>query len=98
MRTDSKLEEYAALKPVYGKAHGTITAGNASLLTDGAAALAVMRDSKAKALGLEPLGYVRSWAYAGVDPSWQLLMAPVFAVPIALKRAGLALKDISLGV
>jgi acetyl-CoA acyltransferase len=96
VRKDSKLEEYAALKPAYDRAHGTITAGNASPLTDGAAALAVMKDSKAKALGLEPMGYVRSWAYAGVDPGWQLLMAPVFAVPIALKRAGLTMKDIGL--
>jgi acetyl-CoA acyltransferase len=95
-RKDSKLEEYGALKPVYDRAHGTITAGNASPLTDGAAALAVMRESKAKALGMEPMGYVRSWAYAAVDPNWQLLMAPVWAVPVALKRAGLELKDMGM--
>ncbi|MBI5535770.1 MAG: acetyl-CoA C-acyltransferase FadI [Deltaproteobacteria bacterium] len=96
VRKDSKLEDYASLKPAYDRAHGTITPGNASPLTDGAAALTVMKASKAKALGLEPLGYVRSWAYAGVDPNWQLLMAPVFAVPMALKRAGLTMKDIGL--
>jgi acetyl-CoA acyltransferase len=96
VRKDSKLEDYAALKPVYDRAHGTITPGNASPLTDGAAALTVMKASKAKALGLEPLGYVRSWAYTGVDPNWQLLMAPVWSVPLALKRAGLTMKDIGL--
>lgn len=96
VRKDSKREEYAALKPVYDRKYGTVTAANASPLTDGASALIVMRESKAKALGLEPLGYVRSWSYTAVDPNWQLLMAPVFAVPIALKRAGLTLADISI--
>lgn len=95
-RKGSKLEEYAELRPVYDRAHGTITAGNASPLTDGAAAVAVMRESKAKALGLTALGYVRSYAYTAVDPDWQLLMAPVFAVPKALARAGLSMKDIAL--
>jgi len=95
-REDSKLEDYSGLRPAFDKEHGTITAGNASALTSGAAALAVMRESKAKALGLTPLGYVRAWSYTAVDPKWQLLMAPAFAVPVALRRAGLTLKDISL--
>jgi acetyl-CoA acyltransferase len=55
-----------------------------------------MRESKAKALGYTPLGFVRSWSYAAVDPGWQLLMAPVFAAPRALERAGLSLKDMDL--
>src|SRR6185312_14859897 len=76
--------------------HGTITAGNSSPLTDGASALLVMRESKAHALGYQPLGYVKSWAYAAVDPGWQLLMAPVFAAPKALERAGLTLADMDL--
>ncbi len=96
VRKDSKREEYAALKPVYDKKNGTITAANASPLTDGASALIVMRESKARAMGLEPLGFVKSWAYTAVDPNWQLLMAPVFAVPIALKRAGLTLADMAI--
>jgi acetyl-CoA acyltransferase len=96
VRKDSSLEEYAKLKPVYDRAHGTITAGNASPLTDGASALVAMRESLAKALGLAPLGFVRSYAYTAVDPGWQLLMAPVFAVPKALKRAGLTLKDMAI--
>lgn len=96
VRGDTSLEALAKLPPVFDRRHGTITAGNASPLTDGASALLVMRASKAKALGYEPLGTVRSWAYAAVDPGWQLLMAPVFAVPVALERAGLGLRDMHL--
>jgi len=96
VRKDSQLEAYAKLPPVFDRTHGTITAGNSSPLTDGASALLLMRESKAKALGYEPLGYLRSWAYAAVDPGWQLLMAPVFALPVALERAGLTLAQIDL--
>lgn len=93
VRKDSVLEEYAKLKPIYDKKFGTITAANASPLTDGASALVVMKESKAKALGLKPLGYLRSWAYTAVDPNWQLLIGPAFGIPRALKDAGLTLKD-----
>jgi acetyl-CoA acyltransferase len=96
VRDDSTLEGYAKLSPVFDRKHGTITAGNASPLTDGASALLVMRESKAKALGYTPLGYVKSWAYAAVDPGWQLLMGPVFAAPKALDRAGMKLADMDL--
>ncbi|HEY4120411.1 MAG TPA: acetyl-CoA C-acyltransferase FadI [Byssovorax sp.] len=96
VRKDSTLEGYAKLSPVFDKKYGTITAGNASPLTDGASALLVMRESKAKALGYAPLGFVKSWSFTAVDPGWQLLMAPVFAVPKALARAGLALGDMDL--
>ena len=96
VRKDSTVESYAKLKPAFDRQHGTITAGNASPLTDGASALLVMREAKAKALGLTPLGYLRSWSYAAVDPSWQLLMGPVFAAPKALDRAGLSLQDMDL--
>jgi acetyl-CoA acyltransferase len=96
VRADSTLEGYAKLSPVFDRRHGTITAGNSSPLTDGASALLVMKESKAKALGMTPLGFVKSWAYAGVDPGWQLLMGPVFAAPKALARAGLSLRDMDL--
>lgn len=96
VRDDSTLEAYAKLPPVFDRRHGTITAGNASPLTDGASALLLMRESRAKALGYQPLGYVKSWSYAAVDPGWQLLMAPVFAAPRALERAGLSLRDMDL--
>jgi acetyl-CoA acyltransferase len=96
VRDDSTLESYAKLKPAFDRKYGTITPGNASPLTDGASALLLMRESKAKALGYTPLGYLKSWAYAAVDPSWQLLMGPVFAAPQALDLAGLTLRDMSL--
>jgi len=88
VRKDSTPESYAKLAPAFDRHHGTITAGNASPLTDGAGALLLMRESKAQSLGYLPLGYLRSYAYAAVDPGWQLLMAPVFALPKALDRAG----------
>ena len=91
-----KHQYSAKLSPVFDRKHGTVTAGNSSPLTDGASALLVMRESKANALGLAPLGFVKSWAYAAVDPGWQLLMGPVFAAPKALDRAGLTLKDMDL--
>jgi acetyl-CoA acyltransferase len=96
VRKDSTLEGYAKLPPVFDRNHGTITAGNSSPLTDGASALLLMKESKAKSMGYEPLGYLRSWAYAAVDPGWQLLMAPVFAMPKALERAGLELSQIDI--
>jgi len=96
VRKDSKLEGYAKLKPVFDKKYGTITAGNSSPLTDGAAALVVCAEERARELGLKPLGFLRAYAYAAVDPSWQLLQAPAFSVPKALKRAGMTLKDIDL--
>ena len=96
VRKDSKLEGYARLKPVFDRKYGTITAANASPLTDGAAALVVMSEEKAKELGMRPLGFLRSYAYAAVDPSWQLLQAPAFSAPKALKRAGMKLADIDL--
>lgn len=96
VRDDSTPEAYAKLPPVFDRQHGTITAGNSSPLTDGASALLVMRESKAKALGYTPLGFLKSWAYTAVDPGWQLLMGPVFAIPKALDRAGLSLAQMDL--
>jgi acetyl-CoA acyltransferase len=96
VRKDSQLEGYAKLKPVFDKKYGSITAGNSSPLTDGAAALVVCSEDKAKELGLKPLGYLRAYAYAAVDPAWQLLQAPAFAVPKVLKRAGMQLSDIDV--
>jgi len=96
VRSDTTLAALAALKPVFDRRHGTITAGNASPLTDGASALLLMSESKAKALGCPPLGYLKAWAYAAVDPGWQLLMGPVFAAPLALDRARLSLEDMDL--
>ncbi|NTX00954.1 acetyl-CoA C-acyltransferase FadI [Myxococcus sp. CA051A] len=96
IREDSTLEALGKLKPVFDRKYGTVTAGNASPLTDGAAALLLMSEERARALGYEPLGYLRSHAYAATDPGDQLLQGPVYAVPTALKRAGMKLSDIDL--
>ncbi|HEX4621483.1 MAG TPA: acetyl-CoA C-acyltransferase, partial [Myxococcaceae bacterium] len=85
-----------ALKPVFDRKYGTVTAGNASPFTDGAAALLVLSSERAKALGYEPLGYLRAYAYAATDPAGQLLHGPAYAAPIALERAGMKLADIDL--
>ncbi len=96
IREDSSVEALAALRPVFDRRYGSVTAGNASPLTDGAAAVLLMSEERAQALGYEPLGFIRAYAYAAVDPADQLLMAPVLAAPVALRRAGLSLKDIDL--
>ncbi len=96
VRKDSKLEGYAKLKPVFDRRYGSITAGNSSPLTDGAAALVICAEERARELGLAPLGFLRAYAYAAVDPAWQLLQAPAFSVPKALARAGMKLADIDL--
>jgi acetyl-CoA acyltransferase len=96
IREDTSLEKLAALKPVFDRQYGSVTAGNASPLTDGAAAVLLMSEEKARALGYEPIGFVRSYAYAALDPGEQLLQAPVLAAPMALHRAGLSLADIDL--
>jgi acetyl-CoA acyltransferase len=96
VRTDSDLASYAKLKPVFDRKHGSITAANASPLTDGASALLVMREDVAKAEGYTPLGYLRSYAFAAVDPRGQMLMGPSYASPLALDRAGVKLSDIDL--
>lgn len=96
VRTDTTLDQLKALKPVFDRRYGSVTAGNSSPLTDGAAAVLLMSQERALALGYEPLGYIRSYAYAALDPGEQLLQAPVLAAPVALQRAGLALGDIDL--
>lgn len=96
VRSDSSMEALGKLKPVFDRRYGTLTAGNSSPLTDGASAILLMSEEKAKALGYEPLGYLRSYCYTAVDPSEQLLQGPAYAAPIALDRAGVSLKDIGL--
>jgi acetyl-CoA acyltransferase len=96
VRKDTTLEALAQLKPVFDRRYGTITAGNASPLTDGAAAVILVAEEKARALGLTPLGFVKAYAYAALDPKDQLLQGPAYAAPIALDRAGLKLADMDL--
>ena len=96
VREDTSLEALTALKPVFDRRYGTVTAGNSSPLTDGAAALIMMSEEKAKALGYQPLGYLKSYAFAATDPGDQLLQGPAYAAPLALDRAGMKLSDIEL--
>ncbi len=91
IRGDTSLERLSALRPAF-KRGGTITAGNASPLTDGAAAVLLMSEDKARSLGLQPLARVVDWAYVGVDPTDQLLIGPALAIPKVLDRVGLPLE------
>ncbi len=96
IRTDTSIEKLAKLRPVFDRKHGSVTAGNASPLTDGASAVVLMNAEKARSEGRAVMGYVRSWAWTALDPAGQLLQGPAYAAPIALDRAGLSMKDIGL--
>ncbi len=96
VRADTSVEKLATLNPVFYK-DGSITAGNASPLTDGASAALLMKESRAKALGLQILGRIRGYAAASVDIQKEpLLIGPVYAIPKALKHAGITWKDLQL--
>ena len=96
VRADSSLEKLAKLKPVFYK-DGTITAGNASPLTDGASAVVLMKESKAAELGLKPLGFIRSVAASAIDIQTEpLLIGPAYAIPKALKSAGIGWDQLDL--
>jgi acetyl-CoA acyltransferase len=96
IRADSTLEQLAALRPVFDRRHGTVTAANASPLTDGASAVLLMSEARAAALGYEPIAWIRSYATAAVDPGGQLLMGPAWAIPKALERAGIPWSELGL--
>jgi acetyl-CoA acyltransferase len=96
IRSDSSLDALGQLKPVFDRRYGSVTAGNSSPLTDGASAVLLMSEDRARALGYRPLAAIRSYAVAAVDPGWQLLMGPAYAVPKALDRAGITWKDLGL--
>jgi len=96
IRPDSSMEQLRTLKPVFDRKYGTVTAGNSSPLTDGASAMLLMSAEMATSLGYTPIAFIRSYAYAALDPGEQLLMGPVLAAPVALQRAGLSLDDMDL--
>jgi acetyl-CoA acyltransferase len=96
IRSDTTLDALSKLRPVFDRKHGTITAGNASPLTDGASAVVLMSEERAKEDGLSPIARIRGYAWAAVDPGGQLLQGPAYAAPIALDRAGVAMSDIGL--
>jgi acetyl-CoA acyltransferase len=96
VRADASLAQMAGLKPVFDRRYGTVTAANASPLTDGAAAVVLMSAEAAATLGFEPLAFIRSHAVAAVDPGDQLLMGPPYAIPTALERAGIGWSELGL--
>ncbi|MVX36419.1 acetyl-CoA C-acyltransferase [Myroides sp. LoEW2-1] len=90
--TNIKLDKVTSLRPAFTK-DGTVTAANASTINDGAAAVVIMSEEKAKELGLTPLAYIKSYADAAQEPEW-FTTAPAKALPIALKKANLSVSDI----
>ncbi len=93
IRPDMKPEKLAKLRPVFDRKNGTITAATSSPLTDGAACVLVMRESKAKELGYTPRAFVRGYNFAALDPRENMLLGNVYSVPGALDRAGVGLGD-----
>jgi acetyl-CoA C-acetyltransferase/acetyl-CoA acyltransferase len=93
IRDDQSLEQLAALRPYFEKPDGVVTVGNACGITDGACALLIATEERARALGLAPLARLRSFAWAGLDPA-RMGLGPVFASALALDAAGCALADI----
>ena len=96
IRLDSDLAGYAKLRPAFDKPYGTVTAANSSPLTDGASAVVMMSEQRAKELGIEPLGYIRSFGFSGNSVEKDMLMGPSYASPIAMQRAGLSLDELTL--
>ncbi len=95
IRKGQTLEALGKLRPVFDRHHGTVTAGNSSQITDGAAAVLVLSEEKASELGYEPLGWIRAYGFAGCDPG-RMGLGPVFATHRALSSAGLTLRDLEL--
>lgn len=94
-RSGQTLEALAKLKPAFDSATGSVTAGNSSQVTDGAAALLLMKENRAKELGLQPLGYLRDFVSAGLDPS-RMGLGPAYAIDKILKKTGMKLEDFDL--
>ncbi|MCA9573385.1 MAG: acetyl-CoA C-acyltransferase, partial [Myxococcales bacterium] len=96
VRADTSLEKLAKLKPVFDPEQGTLTAGNSSPLTDGAAVVLLMSEERATKEGRTPLAFVKDFEHAAIDPADGLLMAPGVAVPRLLRRHGLSLADMDV--
>ena len=95
IRYDQTADKLTKLKPFFDRKNGTVTVGNSSQVSDAAAAVVLMKESKAKELGLEPLGYLTAYAYEGLDPS-RMGMGPAYATAKIFKETGLSLKDMDL--
>ncbi|QYJ87471.1 acetyl-CoA C-acyltransferase FadI [Shewanella mesophila] len=96
IRENSSIDSYAKLRPAFDRKHGSVTAANSTPLTDGASAVLLMSESRAKALGYQPIGYIKSYAFTAIDVWQDMLMGPSYATPLALKRAGMELEDLTL--
>ncbi|GLR10621.1 3-ketoacyl-CoA thiolase [Mixta theicola] len=96
VRENSAVEDYARLRPAFDRQHGSVTAANSTPLTDGAAAVILMTESRARQLGITPLGYLRSYAFTATDVWQDMLLGPSYASPLALDRAGATLNDLTL--
>jgi len=96
VRLHSSLKDYSRLRPAFDRQHGTVTAANSTPLTDGAAAVILMTEARAKELGIVPLGYLRSYAFTAIDVWQDMLLGPAWASPLALDRAGITLQDLTL--
>jgi acetyl-CoA acyltransferase len=96
IRENSELDSYKKLRPCFDRKHGTVTAATSTPLTDGASAILLMREGRAKELGYKPLGYIKSYGFSAIDVWQDMLMGPSYSTPIALKRAGMNLKDLDL--
>ena len=95
-RGDTSLEKLQKLRPAFIKPHGTLTAGNSSFLTDGAAMTLIMSEEAAKRLGITPKAYIRDYVFTAQDPYEELLLGPAYATPKLLDKTGLSLKDIDV--
>lgn len=95
IRYDQSPEKLAKLKPFFDRKNGTVTAGNSSQISDAAASVVLMSESKAKELGYEPLGYLSAYAYEGLDPM-RMGLGPVYATSKVLQKTGLTMKDIEV--
>ncbi|PKF60581.1 acetyl-CoA C-acyltransferase [Psychromonas sp. psych-6C06] len=95
IRTDQSIEKLAKLRPFFDRAAGTITVANACPITDGAGAVLIMLESKAKALGYQPLGYLKDYAYAGLSPD-RMGLGPVYATSKLLDKSGMSMSDFDL--
>jgi len=93
IRGDTTLEKLSTLKPAFVKPHGTVTAANASYLTDGAAATLLMSEERALELGFKPKAYLRQWQFVSCDPFEEMLLGPAYATTKVLRQAGLSIND-----
>lgn len=95
-REDTSMEKLAKLRPAFIKPHGTVTAGNASFLTDGASASFIVEEQTAREMGLKPKVYIREYNFVSQDPGEELLLGPAYAIPKVLDQMNLKLSDIDV--